>query len=983
MKRIAAAALFAALLLPLVGKDIVLMEKGKSKCVIVISDAKCPVQKHAASELALYLGKIGSGEKPAITNKAVKGKAVITFSLLKKDSFLKDDGFRLTSKGNKITISSLKKRGLLYGAYEILKRYGGIRWLIPGKEGEYYKVKSRIAVPEGKYQKNADFSMRNIVAVCMNSNSPIYDTWDWGMRNNMSIMPGSWVMRNKKLGPFHLSRGSELAAGGHIFSYLLTHRSVIDPKLGRRRNSKEQTAYENKLFAEHPDYFPMINGKRVMIRHGGSEPQPCTSHPDVIERAAQAVVSWTRESKSPVVIGFGNNDLPKWCECKRCLASDVPSERAKGNISTRYWKFLNAVNKRAKELEPKVLLQGWTYQNYSIVPEGVKPDLSIHSLMISNHGRCWKHALNDKNCPTNRWFYNYNKSWQDTGVKLFTYDMLSRAGSLFFPLEKVWVETLKYYNKNMPNYQGMRTEISCPDGIYPKTRYNVYQQTTLWKRMWQCMYMAMYFHWDVNGDYEKVLEEANSLYYGKGWQGGMKDFRKELLKLYDDAAGCWGFAHSVPVGRYLDKPYAKEKLLKYLDASIKAAAKDPDPRALKHCQESKNFFMETWVRAYEDYIKNYREIKAFPLMGKIVIDGKLDELDWKNADTNTRFTKAFGKGLAKYQSIIKLAYDKDTLYIAGEFPEPTPKKVKVLPRKHDGATWEDNGVEIFLNDPIMGGTYYQLIINSNGVMCDGTHTPGQVGITRTYESKAKIKTRWLKDRWILEMSIPVKNITGSVFKPGGVFKMNVMRNRVTFDRKENEHSTWSIGTPHNVEVFHPVTLASPRTNHKTMYRELDTRLFRNGSFNETEKNSKKIPKHWKVKNGLTPRHWWLSQPKNYRGEMEMILHPGTQNNYFVRMKSGYIAQGHKCKSKKLRLSIRLRGKGSMRIFMLRYPGNWKGSRPTKTIAVLKDFNSPNWKQQIFDFDNPAIDEKENQILGLWVTGKDSQIDMDDCYLVNR
>ena len=94
-------------------------------------------------------------------------------------------------------------------------------------------------------------------------------------------------------------------------------------------------------------------------------------------------------------------------------------------------------------------------------------------------------------------------------------------------------------------------------------------------------------------------------------------------------------------------------------------------------------------------------------------------------------------------------------------------------------------------------------------------------------------------------------------------------------------------------------------------------------------------------------------------------------------------QQHKCKSKKLRLALRMRGKGTLRIFMLRYPGNWKGSRPPKTIAVLKDFNSPNWKQQIFDFDNPAIDEKENQILGLWVTGKDSQIDMDDCYLVNR
>ena len=117
--------------------------------------------------------------------------------------------------------------------------------------------------------------------------------------------------------------------------------------------------------------------------------------------------------------------------------------------------------------------------------------------------------------------------------------------------------------------------------------------------------MAMSFHWDVKGDYNKIYEEANSFYYGKGWEGGMKDFRKMLTKLYDDAAGCWGYAHSVPVGRYLDKPYAKEQLLKLLDAAEKAAASDPDPRALKHCKETRNFFMETWVNAYDDYIKNY------------------------------------------------------------------------------------------------------------------------------------------------------------------------------------------------------------------------------------------------------------------------------------------------------------------------------------------------------------------------------------------
>ena len=93
MKKSVTILLRAAVFLPLMGKDLLLMEKGKSNCVIIKSDAKCPVQDFAARELSLFLGKIAKGEKPAIATAAVKGKSVITFQLLKKDKFLKEDGF--------------------------------------------------------------------------------------------------------------------------------------------------------------------------------------------------------------------------------------------------------------------------------------------------------------------------------------------------------------------------------------------------------------------------------------------------------------------------------------------------------------------------------------------------------------------------------------------------------------------------------------------------------------------------------------------------------------------------------------------------------------------------------------------------------------------------------------------------------------------------------------------------------------------------
>ena len=100
--------------------------------------------------------------------------------------------------------------------------------------------------------------------------------------------------------------------------------------------------------------------------------------------------------------------------------------------------------------------------------------------------------------------------------------------------------------------------------------------------MWQVMYMGMAFHWNVNADYDKLYEEANSLYYGKGWAGGMREFKKLLYKLFMEAPGCWGYGHSVPVGKFLDVPGAKEKLYSLLDSAEKAAAEDPHPHRHHH-----------------------------------------------------------------------------------------------------------------------------------------------------------------------------------------------------------------------------------------------------------------------------------------------------------------------------------------------------------------------------------------------------------------
>ena len=52
--------------------DLVLMKNGKPECTIILRKNAAPPEKHAANELALFLGKIANGQKPVISDKAVR-----------------------------------------------------------------------------------------------------------------------------------------------------------------------------------------------------------------------------------------------------------------------------------------------------------------------------------------------------------------------------------------------------------------------------------------------------------------------------------------------------------------------------------------------------------------------------------------------------------------------------------------------------------------------------------------------------------------------------------------------------------------------------------------------------------------------------------------------------------------------------------------------------------------------------------------------
>ena len=314
--------------------DFVLMQDRKPKCSIVITKNADVAQKYAASELATYLGKIGGGTAPNISKSKQADLYPIIFHLT-DDSELEPEGFKLDSNKKRLLISAKAPVGLLYGAYEVLKRYGGIRWLYPGADGEYYKIKDIISIPQINKVFNPDFEFRT-----GNNIGNTKNCRKWVLRNNMRLIgPHNRMKRFREFAPL-------IMEGYQCFTRLLAGIGVDTNDYSQLRPRLE------KLYKTHPEYFPLHKGKRIFLlnKRGRTDRQICTTNKDVREIMARNLSRQIKEKVPTAKDGrfwLAPADGTLWCECPACKAVDSKNDIKNGYITSRYWEFMNFLAKKS------------------------------------------------------------------------------------------------------------------------------------------------------------------------------------------------------------------------------------------------------------------------------------------------------------------------------------------------------------------------------------------------------------------------------------------------------------------------------------------------------------------------------------------------------------------------------------------------------------------------------------------------------------
>ncbi len=189
------------------------------------------------------------------------------------------------------------------------------------------------------------------------------------------------------------------------------------------------------------------------------------------------------------------------------------------------------------------------------------------------------------------------------------------------------------------------------------------------------------------------------------------------------------------------------------------------------------------------------------------LDGNLDDACWAGEPTLAPFIRYNGIPDAPQPTEVRMAYDRRNLYVAVrcyDRPEALDN-LRALARERDGAVWQDDSVEIFIDTNLDRRSFYQFIANSRGARYDGRDGDASwdgdwsvaPGIERPITPDPLRGTPGRTPAWTLEFAIPFASLDLPTPKEGLRVGFNVVRGQYFAGRREI--SMWSpLFIPNNL-----------------------------------------------------------------------------------------------------------------------------------------------------------------------------------------
>ncbi|MEM3104509.1 MAG: DUF4838 domain-containing protein [Candidatus Bathyarchaeia archaeon] len=393
-------------------KPIVLVDEGRSRYRIIIPVDAIPSEQYAAEELQRYLERISGVKLPITTD----DQPMTDFEILLGDNKhlhslglqvdpvkLGSEGFLLKTLNNYLIIVGGKPRGTLYGVYTLLEEKLGVRWFTP--EVEYVPKKTRVEIPPmDDFQKPA-LEYREVF-------------WTEMLRD------ADFAARHRLNG--HHYQLSEKHGGRAVVFYPFVHSfDMLIPR---------------EICEQHPDFWPMIDGKRV-----SGYVQRCLSNAELVKIAVERVRRWLEEHPDTTIVDVSQNDTGHWCQCPECKKLD----EAEGSPAASIIRFVNTIAESIEQAYPNVHVETLAYQYSRKPPKNLRPWRNV-IIRLCSIECCFAHPL--ESCPSreNRSFCEDIEAWQQVSPKLYVWDYTTNFAHYLqpFPNLEVLQSNVRFFVKH-------------------------------------------------------------------------------------------------------------------------------------------------------------------------------------------------------------------------------------------------------------------------------------------------------------------------------------------------------------------------------------------------------------------------------------------------------------------------------------------------------------------------------------------------------
>ena len=315
-----------------------IVKNGQSNADIVVAANVSSDVQDAAKSLQNYIRKSTGATLPIHTaSNAAVSIQLQNAAALPDSPKLDPEGFILQGLDKStFVIAGGGDRGIEFGVYDFLERYLGVRWLMPGEMGEDVPKHTTLDISSAKIVQEPVYLSRRL----------------GGITSSKSDVDGMWTWHNRAV--WRESHGHNLL-------------NIFPPK---------------DYAKTHPEFYPMLNGKRYIPKQGTWNWQPNFSAPDIVDEGAKQVEKYFQEHPDATSYSLAMNDSSGTFDhspASLARRNGKKNSQGKEDVSDDYYLWANAVASKVLLQYPDKWLGTLAYHELTDPP---KPEIGVNDHII-------------------------------------------------------------------------------------------------------------------------------------------------------------------------------------------------------------------------------------------------------------------------------------------------------------------------------------------------------------------------------------------------------------------------------------------------------------------------------------------------------------------------------------------------------------------------------------------------------------------------